>query len=266
MYGGVSASWANELDTIDQMSAKTRMITLTANKLAMLSNASNELLEDSSFEGVLGAALTAGASWHLDNAFLFGNGAGQPLGCLNAKNPALITVSKQTSQPANGVVYENITAMYSAMSARNRRNTTWVFNDGLIPALYGMQNVVKNVAGTENVGGAGVPVFSVNADGTATLLTRPVVFSEKMSAPGTLGDAAFIDFTAYSIGIRREFSLMKSTHAGFSTDSSWFRMTARVDGQATWAAPLEAVARKLAEPVRRSASALEKKARAQLTC
>lgn len=239
LFGGVAAQWANELDSIDEQKVKVRLIELHANKLAMLSNASNELLEDSTFESVLGAKLTAGASWHLDNAFLFGDGAGKPLGVLNAGNKALVTVNKETSQPADGVVYENITKMYAAMAPRNRRNAVWIFNDGLVPALYGMQNRVFNLAGSEVVGGSAVPVFSMNPDGTGTLLTRPCLFSEKMAAPGDLGDAAFIDFSAYAIGVRREVILAKSAHAGFANDSSWYRLTTRVDGQPTWNSTLK---------------------------
>jgi HK97 family phage major capsid protein len=234
LYGGVTAMWANELESIDEMKVKLRMIGLGVNKLAMLSNASNELLEDTAFESVLGAKLVAGASWHLDNAFLFGNGAGKPLGALSAGNPALVTVAKETTQPANGIVYENVLKMFAAMAPRNRKNAVWVFNDALIPALYEMQNRVFNLAASEVVGGSAVPVFTVGADGSATLLTRPVLFSEKMQAPGTLGDAAFVDFGAYAIGVRREIILAKSIHAGFATDSSWYRLTTRVDGQPTW--------------------------------
>lgn len=232
LYGGVTAMWASELESIDVMTVKLRTIGLAVNKLAMLSQASNELLEDTAFESVLGAKLVAGASWHLDNAFLFGNGAGKPLGALSSGNPALVTVNKETTQPVNGIVYENVLKMFAAMAPRNRKNAVWVFNDALIPALYEMQNRVLNLAASEVVGGSAVPVFSVGADGSATLLTRPVLFSEKMQAPGTLGDAGFVDFGAYAIGVRREIILAKSIHPGFATDSSWFRL--RVDGQPTW--------------------------------
>jgi HK97 family phage major capsid protein len=240
IFGGVSANWASEAGELAEQKIKMRTIQLSAHKLGMISAASNELLEDSVFESVLGAKLTAGASWHLDRAFLFGLGHTMPLGILSPSNPALITVPKEDSQLADQVVLENILKMYGAMAPRNRKKATWVFNDGLVPALYAIQNRVFNLAATEYVGGSGATnLFVMNNDGTGLLLGRPVIFSEKLSEPGDLYDALFCDFSAYAIGVRREMLLQKSWHAGFSTDESWYRLTCRIDGQPTWNAPLK---------------------------
>jgi HK97 family phage major capsid protein len=61
-----------------------------------------------------------------------------------------------------------------------------------------------------------------------------VNFSEKMKAAGLQGDAAFICFDQYAIGIRRELQLRRSLEAGFKTDQIYWRLTTRVDGQSTW--------------------------------
>jgi HK97 family phage major capsid protein len=97
-----------------------------------------------------------------------------------------------------------------------------------------MQNVVKNVAGTENVGGSAVPVFTMNADGTGTLLTRPVHFTEKLPALSSKGDILLADFSQYAIGLRQGAALEKSNAAGFTTDTTYFRVVTRLDGQGTW--------------------------------
>jgi HK97 family phage major capsid protein len=239
LYGGVSAAWANENGELADQSIAVEQIGLTAYKLGMLSNASSELVDDSTYESVLTAKLQEGAAWHLDNAFLFGDGAGKPAGMLHANNTALITVSKESSQPADGVVYENVLKMFSAMAPSCRQRATWLFNDGLIPACFEMQNRVFNLAGSEIVGGSAVPVFQMNADGTGTLLGRPVIFSEKLSAPGSLGDCAFVCLDQYAVGMRRDMRLERSIHAGFSKDVVYFRLTCRVDGESTWSAKLK---------------------------
>ncbi len=54
--------WANEMQTIDEKDMSTRLLELSANKLALLSNASSELVEDSAgFENILTANLQAAA-------------------------------------------------------------------------------------------------------------------------------------------------------------------------------------------------------------
>jgi HK97 family phage major capsid protein len=124
------------------------------------------------------------------------------------------------------------------MAPACRLRAEWLFSDTLIPALYKMQNVVKNVAGTENVGGSSVPLFAPDDKGGGTLLGRPVVFSEKLKTAGSVGDAAFICYDQYAVGMRRELNLRRSFEAGFLNDSIWWRLTVRTDGQTTWSSTL----------------------------
>lgn len=71
-------------------------------------------------------------------------------------------------------------------------------------------------------------------NGQYYLLTRPVVFTEKLPAAGTKGDILLADFSQYAIGLRQGLSLERSGHAGFTTDETYFRMVTRIDGQGTW--------------------------------
>ena len=75
-------------------------------------------------------------------------------------------------------------------------------------------------------------------NGQFTILTRPVIFSEKMKALGALGDIAICDFSQYCVGLRREASLDKSQHVGFTSDSTTYRLIIRVDGQPTLSSPI----------------------------
>jgi HK97 family phage major capsid protein len=71
------------------------------------------------------------------------------------------------------------------------------------------------------------------------MLTRPVIFTEKLPALGKKGDIVLCDFSQYAIGIRREVLLDKSIHVGWATDSTGYRAIMRVDGAGTWSAPIQ---------------------------
>jgi HK97 family phage major capsid protein len=235
LFGGVTATWFDELQPFTEQNVQTRMIQLSAHKLGMLANASSELTEDGpTFESVLTSSLQAAAQFFLDQAFFFGDGTGKPQGMLNSANPARVVVPKDASTPNYWINLEDILNLFKAMAPACRLRAEWVFSDSLIPAVFKLQNVVKNVGGTENVGGSAVPIFVPNDKGGGTLLGRPVLFSEKLKPAGSVGDAAFICFDQYAVGMRRELNLRRSIDAGFQNDSIWWRLTTRVDGQSTW--------------------------------
>src|SRR5262249_45744432 len=160
-------------------------IELTANKLFLLIPVSNELIADGEdFEQLLTQAIVKACSWHLDYAFLNGDGAGKPEGVLN--NSALVVITKESSQPNATIVYENIAKMAGSIHPACFGNSVWVANPTTLPQLLLLKNVVKNVAGTENVGGSATPILSQDGD-TFRMLTRPVLLTEKVPALGSQG-------------------------------------------------------------------------------
>jgi len=242
LFGGLKAIWYDELEQLDEQDVKTRMIQLSAHKLGILSNASSELVEDGpNFENLLTASLQAAAQFFLDESFLFGSGVGRPQGMVSSGNPALVTVARDQATQNFSISWEDILAMFKAMAPACRMRAEWVFSDALIPPLFEMQNRVWNVAHSEIVGGSAVPVFQPDGKGGGTLLSRPVIFSEKMKPAGSTGDSLFACFDQYSVGIRRELNLRKSLEAGFLNDSIWWRLTVRTDGQSTWSNTLTEV-------------------------
>ena len=127
LFGGITEMWADELQTIDEKDMSTRLLELSANKLALLSNASSELVEDSAqFENILTANLQAAASWFLDSNFLFGSGVARPLGMLNSANPSLVVVNKNSATPTGGFLWEDAVAMYTAMTPACRGRAIWI--------------------------------------------------------------------------------------------------------------------------------------------
>jgi HK97 family phage major capsid protein len=239
LLGGVVAAWANEMDNLNLQNVKTRLVELHANKLAILLNTSNELLEDApDFSTMLDVKLRAAASFFLDAAFLFGTGVGQPRGVIN--DPALLTIAIEAGQTlanSGGLLYANITKMYARLApqCRNAKSACWIVNSDLLPSLLSMQLVVKNVAGTENVGGSATMAVTYRADGSMMLLGMPLYCSEKLSAVGTVGDVILADFSQYAVGLRKEIEIRSAPLGpGFTNDSTWLRLITRIDGQGLW--------------------------------
>jgi HK97 family phage major capsid protein len=169
--------------------------------------------------------MIAGLSWGMDLAFLRGDGAGQPLGVMNAS--CLITVAKEAGQLADTLVFQNLTKMFARLHPACVKNSVWVASPTTIPELTTMGVTV-------GVGGSLVPVMS-QSNGEFTILTRPVIFSEKMATLGDVGDILLADFSQYAVGLRKEVSIDKSQHVGFSSDVSTYRGIVRCDGMPLWA-------------------------------
>lgn len=225
-FGGFAGEWLAEMGEATDVSPTVRAIELVAKKLGIFTKSSNELIEDGvSFEELLGEAMVAAIGWHMDVAFFTGTGAGQPLGVLN--DPAKIEVDKEAGQASDTVVYENLTTMFSRMHPACVNNSAWVAHQSCIPQL-------TNLSVTIGTGGSHIPAMT-ESDGTFRILTRPILFTEKLPALGDAGDIILADFSQYSIGMRRGVTLEKSNAVNWQTDETNYRSIIRVDGQGRWA-------------------------------
>ena len=224
LFGGIAAKWEGETSSLDIQTAKLRKTVLEARKLAFLGKVSTELAEDSpSFAQQFREALQEAATWHLDDAFLNGEGGSKPEGIRNS--PAIVTQAKETGQAAATIVWENVVGMWSRLWASSRNNSIWVANGDVIPQLY-----LMNIA----VGTAGVPVFQPASQPAATLFGRPILFTEKLPTLGTAGDILLVDPMMYAVGIRAEVDLRISPDVYFTTDELAFRLRVRIDGKSLW--------------------------------
>ena len=160
--------------------------------------------------------------WPIQNHGDGGVGAGQPLGVLNAD--ALIGVAKETGQAATTIVWENIVKMYSRMLPSSLSRAVWVAHNDTFPQLATM---------SLNVGTGGSAVWLNNgvAGPPATILGRPVIFSEKCQTLGAAGDIYLVDFGYYLIGDRQSLEVASSQHVRFNTDETDWRVLERVDGR-----------------------------------
>lgn len=229
LFGGISGVWVGETQTSSKQTGKMRLLQLTAKKLACFTQASNELIDDGmEFEDQLGLALSKAMGWFMDYAFLNGTGVGQPLGVLN--DPALITVNKENGQTADTIVYENLTKMFARIAPSSRKNAVWVANDTTIPLLLSL-NIAIGTAGSH------VPVLT-ESNGEFKILTRPVIFTEKVPSLGSKGDISLIDFSQYAVGLRKDVYIDKNNAPGWTEDMSDYRAILRADGLGTWDKPL----------------------------
>jgi HK97 family phage major capsid protein len=227
IFGGITATWTEEGGALSETEAKFGRVVLQASKLVTHCEVPNELLQDSivSFAALIEQLLPEAISWYEDSAFMTGNGVGQPLGVLNSA--ALITVTKETDQAADTIVWENLVKMYARMFPSSLGRAVWVASNDCFPEIATM---------SLNVGTGGSAIWLNNgATGPpATILGRPLILTEKVPTVGGGGsgkDISFIDFGYYLIGDRQQMRAESSIHAKFTTDLTSYRVIERVDGR-----------------------------------
>ncbi len=231
LFGGVSATWAPELTQPDTSTPKLLKITLACNKLFLLCQASNELLADSrDFENRLASTMAAAAAWYIDDVCVSGTGSGQPLGILNA--PSLLTQAADDGQTAGTLTYGNLAGMMGSLHPASFKSAVWLVHPSCTAQLLKLTIPVEDAEGNI-VGGSHYPAL-VESSGEYRLLGRPCYFMEQLSTLGTAGDLLLVDPRQFAVGMRKGLAVERSAHAGFADDSTWFRLTCRLDGQPKW--------------------------------
>lgn len=238
-WGGVRVYRLPEGGDKTGSKTKFRTMELSLKKLAGVAYATDEMLQDSTaLESILSQAFQEELTFTVENEVIRGSGAGEMLGILNSA--AMISVAKETSQVATTYVAENAIKMWSRMWARSRTNAVWLINQDVEPQLYQMNIKIKNVAGTENVGGMPVyvPAGGLSASPYGALFGRPVIPVEYTETLGSAGDVILADFSQYIIIEKGGVQTASSIHVRFLNDEQVFRWVVRNDGQPAWNAPL----------------------------
>jgi HK97 family phage major capsid protein len=228
VYGGIVGYWTEEGAALTASQASFGRVVLDAKKLTAYTEVPNELLSDSisSFQAFIDQIFPEALSFYEDYAFLRGTGVGEPLGVLNSS--ARITVTETT---ANLILWSDVVAMYARMLPGSLNRAVWVASIDTFPQLAQMTLPVKNVAGTENVGGAGAWTTDMHGNPQLSLLGRPVILTEKVPGLGTTGALNFVDFGFYLLGDRQVMSAQSSEHYKFGNDMTAYRIIERVDGR-----------------------------------
>ena len=231
IHGGVEFEWLDEAATKSQKDVKFGKIELRLKKMAAFVKATDELLEDSwvSMEPLLRNAFTDGLAYQLDNVFLNGDGAGKPMGILNA--PCLVSVAIESGQAANTILFENIVKMYARLWRKGQG--IWFANHDVFKQLAIM---------AYPVGTGGVPVYlpagAASGKPYNTLMGLPIEWTEHCQTLGTKGDIYLCDWSQYLVGQKTGrgagLKFDSTMHLYFLTDKMAFRFVYRVDGQPWW--------------------------------
>lgn len=238
-WGGVQVYRTNEGGDLTAKKPKFRLMELSLKKLTGLAYATDELLQDASaLESIFSQAFQEELTFTMENEIVNGSGAGEMLGVMNSG--ALVSVAKETSQVAATFVAENAMKMWARLWSRSRANAVWFINQDVEPQLYQMNIKIKNVAGTENVGGAPVymPAGGLSQSPYGSIFGRPVVPVEYCQTLGTKGDVILADMSQYVTIEKGGVQSASSIHVRFLNDEQTFRWVVRNDGQPTWHLPL----------------------------
>lgn len=224
VYGGISGQWTPESGQMEPEAATFGRVALDAWKLTSFANVPNELIQDSpmAFEAFIRSSFPEALSYFEDVAFISGNGAGQPLGWLNAE--ATVVVAKESAQDPDTIVWQNIVQMYSRMLPQSLSRAAWVVSHDAFPQL-------AQLALSVGTGGSAVWLNNGVDGPPATILGRPVILTEKVPSLGNQGDISFVDLGYYLIGDRQAMTVDSSPHYRFQNGETSFRFVTRVDGR-----------------------------------
>lgn len=227
-HGGVRGYWVAEGDDITGSRPAFRQMEFDLKKLGVLYYATDELLEDATaLEQSVRRAVSDELNFKLQDAIINGDGAGKPLGILNA--PCLVSQAKETGQTAATINYKNVVKMYSRAWGDN---FVWLANRETFPQLSQMSVEVGL--------GGGAPVWVTSAVGTPqqVLMGYPIIYIEQSAALGTVGDLILADLSQYQLVEKGGVQSAMSVHVEFTAMETVFRWSMRVDGMPSWHAAL----------------------------
>lgn len=236
-FGGVGAYWVAEAANVSTTFPKMRLLEFSGHELIAFATVTNELLSDAS---ILGSFLTRSFAEELqamsELAILVGSGAGMPQGLLSSGSK--VTVAKQTGQAPGTILAENIDDMWSALPAPCRSRAVWLVNEKAEGSA--LSKMVTTVGTGGAPAGSSLAMYMPSGTpGVATLKGRPVYPMEWLPALGATGDIVLADLSQYEI-VDGEMRVDFSSDVQFTTDSSVFRLSYRIDGQSLWPAPITA--------------------------
>ena len=224
IFGGVVAYWTEEAGTVGGGGTDPAwgQVKLIAKKLTGYTYVSNELLADNAvgLEAVLMRMFAEALGYYEDTAFISGDGVGKPLGIL--KSGALLSVNRSA---ASTIAIADVANIYKRMLPSSMSRAVWFGNPGIMGQLIALGSTY--LTWLNSSGGNG----GMAAAPPATLLGRPIRFTEKCSALGTAGDLILVDPSYYLIGERQPIAIAASEHVRFTTDQTAWRFVERVDGQ-----------------------------------
>jgi HK97 family phage major capsid protein len=221
VFGGVQVYWEGEGQGATATQPKLAQRELKLLKLLGFAYATYELDQDSDFISQLYTrAFTLAIQRELEGCIVAGTGVGKPLGFTKAG--CKVTVSKETSQAADTVIWKNISKIYNR-ALGNKSDYVWLMH----PDCHEQLDFLQFPVGT-----GGVPVYLQAAqEGAVDLLKgKPVIDSDHCSAIGDLGDFNFVNLKDYFLIYKGGVQADTSMHVAFLTAQNCFRFIFRANG------------------------------------
>jgi len=226
---GVQTYWQSEARQVAESKIQLASDTLSLHKMMALVPATSELVEDGF---ALGSYLQNVApermAYKMNEAILFGDGAGKPLGALNS--PAAVIQAKDASQATGTLSPTNLSNMVSRLLVGELKNAVWIANPDILSALESM-----------TLGSYPIYLPNNSASGSAygMLKGRPLILSEHANAFSSQGDLNLVSLKGYrTITKAGGIQTATSMHLYFDADALAFRFTFRMNGKPILSKPV----------------------------
>lgn len=232
-WGGIRGYWKSELTQMTESKPSFKNIRLEPHELFVFAYVSDKLLRNAPgmASGILTRAAADEINWLIGNAIVNGDGVGKPKGFIG--HSSVVSVAKESGQPAATVVSQNINKMYARCHANWRSGAVWFVNQDVEPALQTL---------SLDVGTGGVPLYvppgGISEAPYARLKGLPVVPIEYCKTLGTVGDIVLANLKSYAVGIRGMVDQSESMHLKFDYAQTAFRFIFEVDGQPYMDSPI----------------------------
>lgn len=228
VFGGVTFYWAEESSSLPESQASFGRVVLDAKKLVGFFKVPNELLADApAFGAWFDTRIPDGLAFTEDEAFMNETGAGTPEGFINGAG--YIQVTRTTSSE---IKWADLVGMYARMLPQSLKKAVWIASLDTFPQIAQLSLSTPGIwmGGYNATPAAEAPPVSI--------MGRPVFFTEKVPALGSVGDISFVDLSYYLIGDRQAVSVASSEHFAFQNDQTAYRIIERVDGRPWLQTPL----------------------------
>lgn len=221
--GAIRGYWVDQGTAPDASQTRLARVELKLRKVGALGYMTDELVADAAaLGGELEAMFSEELIFMVEDAIFEGTGAGQPQGFTEA--PCLVTISKETGQPATSINTHNLSKMWARLPARSKMNAVWLINVDVEPELDHL---------VHEVGTSGIPsrIVTYNDAGVIRIKGRDLVPVEYASTLGTIDDIVLVDLSRYRLIRKGGVQQASSIHVRFTQGEQTFRAFYRCDGQ-----------------------------------
>lgn len=198
--------------------------TIGAYKLAAGCSVTNELLADSFYdiEQHLLTEFSKAIGTREENAFLNGDGNGQPLGILPTMDADTTTT---ITSSGTAITADDVINLAYSLKRPYRKNACWLMNDTTLAEIRKLKDATQNYIWTQNL------LTDDNNLPSMNLLGFPVYTSEYMpSIESEKIPILFGDFTRFIIGQRGEMTFKPLHELHALQDLSTYLLIERIDG------------------------------------